>query len=93
LLVFVQALIRRIWETKSTISDKRQAILKAALNLFTEQDFHNTPTSLIAREAGAATATLFHHFKNKEILILLGQIRSQMLNYIASGSAVSSWTA
>jgi AcrR family transcriptional regulator len=48
---------------------KRDAILKAALTLFSERGFHNTPTSLIAKQAGVATGTLFHHFKNKEELI------------------------
>ena len=54
---------------KKSIIDKRDQILKASLNLFTERGFHNTPTSLIAKEAGVATGTLFHHFKNKEELI------------------------
>ena len=49
--------------------DKRDKILAASLTLFTERGFHNTPTSLIAKEAGVATGTLFHHFKNKEELI------------------------
>lgn len=50
-------------------SDKRQAILDTALILFTERGFHGTPTSLIAKEAGVATGTLFHYFKTKEELI------------------------
>lgn len=49
--------------------DKRQAILETALTLFTERGFHGTPTSLIAKEAGVATGTLFHYFKTKEDLI------------------------
>lgn len=50
-------------------SDKRTAILNAALTLFTERGFHGTPTSMIAREAGIATGTLFHYFKTKDDLI------------------------
>ena len=50
-------------------TDKRQAILDTALLLFTERGFHGTPTSLIAKEAGVATGTLFHYFKTKEELI------------------------
>ena len=50
-------------------SEKREAILKATLDLLVERGFHDTPTSLIAKEAGVATGTLFHHFKNKEVLI------------------------
>ena len=49
--------------------DKRQALLKAALLLFTEHGFHGTPTSKIAKEAGVATGTLFNYFKTKEELI------------------------
>ncbi len=49
--------------------EKRDAILKTALTLFSERGFHNTPTALIAQEAGVATGTLFHHFKNKDELI------------------------
>lgn len=51
------------------MTDKRQQILNTALNLFVENGFHATPTSMIAKEAGVATGTLFHHFKTKEELI------------------------
>jgi len=49
--------------------DKRDAILSTALRLFTERGFHGTPTSLISREAGVATGTLFFYFRTKEELI------------------------
>lgn len=52
------------------ILDKKQLILDAALKLFVEQGFHGTPTSKIAKEAGVANGTLFHHFKTKEDLII-----------------------
>ena len=54
---------------KEQLTDKRKAILAAALTLFTERGFHGTPTSLIAQDAGVATGTLFHYFKTKEELI------------------------
>jgi AcrR family transcriptional regulator len=50
-------------------SDKREAILKTALSLFVERGFFGTPTSLISREAGVATGTLFFYFRTKEELI------------------------
>lgn len=50
--------------------DKKQLILNAALKLFVEQGFHGTPTSKIAKEAGVANGTLFHHFKTKDDLII-----------------------
>jgi AcrR family transcriptional regulator len=48
---------------------KRDQILEAALDLFTERGFHNSPTTLIAKTAGVATGTLFHYFKTKKDLI------------------------
>jgi len=54
---------------KNLSSDKRTALLQAALTLFTRHGFHGTPTSKIAKEAGVATGTLFHYFGTKEELI------------------------
>ena len=48
---------------------KQEAILETALALFTERGFFGTPTSLISKEAGVATGTLFFYFKTKEELI------------------------
>ena len=48
---------------------KREAILATALTLFTERGFFGTPTSLISKEAGVATGTLFFHFRTTEELI------------------------
>ena len=56
-------------EILKKVKDKREALLSAALRLFTQNGFHNTPTSKISREAGVATGTLFNYFKNKEDLI------------------------
>ncbi len=51
------------------MSQKREQILRTAMQLFTEEGFHATPTSKIAKEAEVATGTLFHHFESKEALI------------------------
>jgi AcrR family transcriptional regulator len=48
---------------------KYDAILDAALTLFTTHGFQGSPTTKIAQEAGVATGTLFHHFQSKESLI------------------------
>ena len=50
-------------------TDKQEAILDTALRLFVERGFFGTPTSLISKEAGVATGTLFFYFKTKEDLI------------------------
>ena len=48
---------------------KRETIIKTALRLFNERGFDNTPTSLIAKEAGVSVGTLFNNFETKEVLI------------------------
>jgi AcrR family transcriptional regulator len=54
---------------KKQVSDKRAAIMEAALKLFTERGFHGTATAQISKEAGVATGTLFNYFPTKEDLI------------------------
>jgi len=49
--------------------NKRQRIFEAALKLFVENGIDNTTTSLISKEAGVATGTLYLYFKNKTDLI------------------------
>jgi AcrR family transcriptional regulator len=48
----------------------RQAILRAALELFAEQGFFRTTTKAISRKAGIAEGTLFNYFQTKEDLAL-----------------------
>lgn len=49
--------------------DKKQAILDTALTLFVSQGFYATSTASIAKQAGVATGTLFHHFPSKDGLM------------------------
>lgn len=62
------------------ITDKRSALLQAALELFAENGFNGSPTALIAKRAGVASGTLFLYFKNKEELIreLFNEVRAQI---------------
>ncbi|MGL5358472.1 MAG: TetR/AcrR family transcriptional regulator [Shewanella sp.] len=55
--------------TPHAVGDKRQAILATALALFVSQGFHGTSTASIAKQAGVATGTLFHHFASKDALM------------------------
>lgn len=59
---------------------KKDAILRAATRLFAERGFANTPTILLAREAGVAEGTIFRHFKSKEEIFctLIEQVRKQL---------------
>lgn len=47
----------------------RQALIEAALTLFTEQGFDATTTDQIAARAGVSPRTLFHHFPDKEEIL------------------------
>ncbi|WP_428466119.1 TetR/AcrR family transcriptional regulator [Photobacterium minamisatsumaniensis] len=48
---------------------KQQQILQTALTLFAQQGISTTTTASIAKQAGVATGTLFHHFPTKQALI------------------------
>ena len=72
---------------KQEQGEKRQALLQAALELFTEYGFHGTPTAKIAQQAGVAAGTLFHYFKTKEELInqLYLEIKEEFREILAEG--------
>ncbi|HVP96106.1 TetR/AcrR family transcriptional regulator [Methanoregula sp.] len=67
--------------------EKRDAILATALVLFCERGFFGTPTSLISREAGVATGTLFFYFPTKEDLIdtLYRQVKGEAAAALKAG--------
>ncbi|MFE4106119.1 TetR/AcrR family transcriptional regulator [Almyronema epifaneia] len=49
-------------------SDKREAILNAALELFAEYGFYGTPIPLIAERAHVGAGTIYRYFESKEAL-------------------------
>ncbi|MGF1691703.1 TetR/AcrR family transcriptional regulator [Photobacterium kagoshimensis] len=50
-------------------SHKKQQLLDTALVLFVENGIQGTATAKIAKEAGVANGTLFHHFATKKALV------------------------
>jgi TetR/AcrR family transcriptional regulator, repressor of fatR-cypB operon len=50
-------------------SDKAEAILAAALDLFVEKGFHGTSVPSVAEKAGVAAGTIYHYFASKEALV------------------------
>ena len=52
------------------IADKKVAIFESTLVLVERHGFHGTSMSMIAREAGVATGTIYHYFKSKDELII-----------------------
>ena len=63
---------------------KRDTILLTAAKLFAERGFNNTPTSLLAKEAGVAEGTIFRHFKTKDdiFLTLIRNVKDQLISDI-----------
>src|SRR6266498_5864261 len=50
-------------------TDKRSAIIKAALELIAEHGFHGSPTALIAGRANVGIGTIYRYFADKDKLI------------------------
>ena len=64
------------------ISEKKKAIFESTLALIKEKGFHGTPMSQVAKNAGVAAGTIYHHFDSKNTLImeLYAYLRDQMLS-------------
>lgn len=50
-------------------TDKRMAVILAAMELVAENGFHGSPMSGIAKRAGVAAGTIYHYFESKDALI------------------------
>src|SRR5208282_539426 len=53
--------------------DARQRLVRAALDLFTEQGYDNTTVTQIAERAGLTKSTFFRHFPDKREVLAAGQ--------------------
>jgi TetR/AcrR family fatty acid metabolism transcriptional regulator len=51
------------------ISDKREAILRAAIGVFARAGYFNSKVADIAKEAGVADGTVYLYFKSKEEIL------------------------
>ena len=54
---------------RPVITDKREAILRAAIRVFAHNGYFNSKVADIAREAGVADGTVYLYFKNKEDIL------------------------
>lgn len=50
-------------------NDKREEIVRAALELIAENGFHAAPMAMIAEKAGVGAGTIYRYFENKDVLI------------------------
>ena len=51
------------------MTEKKEKILRAALELFAEEGFRSTSTSKVAKRAGVSEGLIFRHFENKDGLL------------------------
>jgi AcrR family transcriptional regulator len=49
--------------------EKRDEIVRAALELIAENGFHGAPMAMIAERAGVGAGTIYRYFENKDVLI------------------------
>jgi AcrR family transcriptional regulator len=49
--------------------DKRERILRAALELFAERGYYGAPVSLIAERANVGSGTIYRYFRDKKKLV------------------------
>lgn len=58
--------IRSTGSARAAVTDKREAILRAAIKVFARNGYFNSKVSDIAGEAGIADGTVYLYFKSKE---------------------------
>src|SRR3954469_18794198 len=78
---------RSLPSIRPVITDKRGAILRAAIRVFATNGFFNSKVADVAREAGVADGTVYLYFKNKEH-ILVSIFEEYMAEAIAQGREV-----
>lgn len=55
--------------SESAADDKRDAILEAALDLFSERGFYGTAVPVLAEKAKVAAGTIYRYFESKEAIV------------------------
>lgn len=68
-------------------SGKREAVIRAALDLVGEHGFHGSPMALIAERAGVAAGTIYRFFDSKDTLIkeIHASLEGQILAAVTRG--------
>ena len=73
------------------LDEMKEAILDAALRLFSENGFDGVSMRAVAREAGVSKSNIYHHFESKEALYLAivkasAESLSEMVEALAEGA-------
>jgi AcrR family transcriptional regulator len=69
--------------------EKRDEIVRAALELIAENGFHGAPMAMIAERANVGAGTIYRYFENKDLLIagLYQDLEERMFPVILDGYA------
>jgi AcrR family transcriptional regulator len=73
-----------------TKPNKRDDIVRSALELIAEHGFHGAPMAMIAERAGVGAGTIYRYFENKDILIneLYRELEAKLYPFILDGYTV-----
>ncbi|MEU5235044.1 helix-turn-helix domain-containing protein, partial [Streptomyces anulatus] len=67
--------------------DARERLVRAALDLFSEQGYENTAVAQIAERAGLTKSTFFRHFRDKREVLFGGQdVLAELMTGAISGA-------
>jgi TetR/AcrR family fatty acid metabolism transcriptional regulator len=77
---------RRAADPRPPVADKREAILKAATQVFAQRGFFNAQVADVAKAAGVAAGTVYLYFRSKDDL-LVSLFERTMKDAIATGRA------
>ena len=79
--------LRKIIGRTMLKTEKRDEIVRAALETIAEHGFHGAPIAMIATRAGVGAGTIYRYFENKDILIsaLYQQIEGRLYPFILQG--------
>ncbi|MGC9100951.1 MAG: TetR/AcrR family transcriptional regulator [Caldisericum sp.] len=71
-------------------SDRKEEIIKEAINVFKEKRFDNCSISEIARRLGVRTSLIYYYFKNKDEIFreIVGYFRDELCKKIEVASTV-----
>jgi AcrR family transcriptional regulator len=72
-----------------TTPNKRDDIVRSAMELIAEHGFHGAPMAMVAERAGVGAGTIYRYFENKDILIveMYREIEAKMYSLILDGYA------
>ena len=84
--------VKRVPEARPPVADKREAILKAATQVFAQRGFFNAQVADVARAAGVAAGTVYLYFRSKDDL-LVSLFERTMRDAIAAGRSALTGTA